>query len=63
MSNAQIPFSHIFLKASINHCYPTESKILSEYKGLTIEDIQTCYLLATRFLESTDFMPLMEESG
>ncbi len=41
----------------------SESEILSEYKGLTIEDIQACYLFATRFLESTDFMPLLEESG
>ncbi|MBW2572277.1 MAG: DUF433 domain-containing protein [Deltaproteobacteria bacterium] len=41
----------------------SESEILSEYKGLTIEDIQACYLFATRFLKSTDFMPLMEESA
>ncbi len=25
----------------------SESEILNEYKGLTIEDIQTCYLFAT----------------
>ena len=41
----------------------SESEILNEYKGLTIEDIQACYLFATKSLESTDFMPLMEESG
>ena len=41
----------------------SESEILNEYKGLTIEDIQACYLFATRFLKSTDFMPLMEESA
>ena len=29
--------------------------------GLTPEDIQACFLFATKSLESTDFMPLMEE--
>ena len=41
----------------------SESEILNEYKGLTIEDIQACYLFATKSLESTDFMPLLEESA
>ena len=26
----------------------SESEILNEYKGLTIEDIQACYLFATK---------------
>ena len=40
-----------------------EDQILNEYMGLTIEDIQACYLFATKSLEKTDFMPLMEESA
>jgi uncharacterized protein (DUF433 family) len=39
----------------------TEDVILNEYKGLEIEDIQACFLFATKFLKNTDFMPLMEE--
>ena len=39
----------------------TEVDILNEYKGLEIEDIQACFLFATKFLKNTDFMPLMEE--
>lgn len=38
-----------------------DSEILNEYKGLTVEDIQACILFATKFLEKTDFMPLIEE--
>ena len=38
-----------------------DSEILNEYKGLSIEDIQACILFATKFLEKTDFMPLIEE--
>ena len=41
----------------------SENDILSEYKGLKIEDIQACYLFATKYLENTDFMPLMEKSA
>ena len=41
----------------------TENKILNEYKGLTIEDIRACFLFATKSLENTDFMPLMEKSA
>ncbi len=40
----------------------SETDILNEYKGLTSEDIQACYLFATKSLENTDFMPLVEES-
>lgn len=39
----------------------TGDDILNEYKGLEIEDIQACFLFATKFLKNTDFMPLMEE--
>jgi len=39
----------------------TEDDILNEYKGLDIEDIQACFLFATKFIKNTDFMPLMEE--
>ena len=41
----------------------TENEILNEYKGLTIEDIQACFLFATNSLKNTEFMPLMSESG
>ena len=41
----------------------SENEILNEYKGLTIEDIQACYLFATKSLENTTFMPMMEESA
>lgn len=35
----------------------TEDDILNDYKGLEIEDIQDCFLFATKFLKNTDFMP------
>ena len=35
--------------------------ILAEYQGLTQEDIQACFLFATRSLEDTTFMPLAGE--
>jgi uncharacterized protein (DUF433 family) len=41
----------------------SENDILSEYEGLDIKDIQACYLFATKSLENTDFMPLMEKSA
>lgn len=37
----------------------TEEDILDEYKGLTIDDIQACFLFATKSLENTEFMPLV----
>ena len=37
------------------------SDILSEYDGLTAEDIQACLLFATKSLENTSFMPLQTE--
>ena len=39
----------------------TESEILNEYKGLALEDIQACFLFATKSLENTEFMPLATE--
>jgi len=38
----------------------TVEEILAEYEGVTQEDIQACLLFATRFLENTTFMPLVE---
>lgn len=39
----------------------TVAEILEEYKGLTMDDIQACWLFASRSLESTSFMPLEME--
>lgn len=39
----------------------TENEILDEYKSLTYEDIQACFLFATKSLKNTEFMPLMAE--
>jgi uncharacterized protein (DUF433 family) len=36
------------------------SEILEEYEGLTEADIQACLLFATRAIENTAFMPLVE---
>ena len=41
----------------------TEAEILDEYKGLTREDIQACFLFAAQSLQSTLFMPLTMESA
>jgi uncharacterized protein (DUF433 family) len=35
--------------------------ILEEYDGLTEQDIQACFLFASRSLESTSFMPPVME--
>jgi uncharacterized protein (DUF433 family) len=40
----------------------TIQDILKEYEGLTQEDIQACFLFATRSLEDTAFMPLTVEA-
>jgi uncharacterized protein (DUF433 family) len=37
-------------------------EVLEEYEGLTLEDIQACFLFATRSLEDTAFMPLTVEA-
>jgi len=39
----------------------TVTEIIEEYKGLTQEDIQACFLFATKSLENTTFMPLAVE--
>lgn len=41
----------------------TEAEILTEYQSIVLEDIQACYLFATKSLENTDFMPLVVESN
>lgn len=38
----------------------TMDEIVGEYDGLTIEDIRACLLFATKTLEDTSFMPLLE---
>ncbi len=40
----------------------TVEEVLQEYPGLTREDVQACILFATRALENTTFMPLMEQA-
>ena len=40
----------------------TVENILEEYEGLSQEDIQACFLFATRSLEGTSFMPLTVEA-
>lgn len=39
----------------------TIDEILEEYQGLTIEDIQACFLFATKSLANSDFLPLTPE--
>jgi uncharacterized protein (DUF433 family) len=41
----------------------TVNEILSEYDGLTGEDIQACLLFAARSLGSMSFMPLRSEAA
>lgn len=36
----------------------TAQEIISEYNGLTPEDIQACILFASKTMENTVFMPL-----
>ena len=40
----------------------TTAEVLEEYEGLTPEDLQACFLFATKSLRETDFMPLTMES-
>ena len=40
----------------------TGDEILEEYEGLTPQDLNACFLFATRSLENTAFMPLMAEN-
>lgn len=41
----------------------TVEEILHEYHGLTTEDIQACFLFATKSLENTEFMPLVAKTA
>lgn len=41
----------------------TTPEILEEYTGLTAEDVQACFLFATKSLRDTDFMPLTVETA
>lgn len=41
----------------------TPEELLGEYEGLTHEDIQACFLFATKSLGNTDFMPLTVETA
>jgi uncharacterized protein (DUF433 family) len=41
----------------------TSQEILEEYQGLKAEDIQACFLFATKSLRDTDFMPLTIETA
>jgi len=41
----------------------TVTEIITEYKGLALEDIQACILFATKSLEDTTFMPLAGEKA
>ena len=40
----------------------TVEELLGEYNGLVLEDIQACFLFATKSLENTAFMPLVVET-
>ena len=39
----------------------TSAQITEEYAGLTEEDIQACFLFATKTLEDASFVPLVTE--
>ena len=39
----------------------SEDEILSEYRGLTRDDIRACILFAAKSMEATDFVPLIAE--
>ncbi len=41
----------------------TENEIVSEYEGLTHDDIRACLLFATEALENSTFVPLTSEVG
>lgn len=40
----------------------TIEEVISEYQGLSIEDVRACILFATKSLETTVFMPLATEA-
>jgi uncharacterized protein (DUF433 family) len=41
----------------------TVEEVLEEYPGLTREDINACFLFASRSLEQTAFLPLLREAS
>jgi uncharacterized protein (DUF433 family) len=41
----------------------TSQEIISEYKGLTEDDIRACLLFASKSLATSSFMPLVMESA
>lgn len=41
----------------------TFEEVLSEYTGVTRDDIRACLLFATKALESTEFLPLSGEAA
>ena len=41
----------------------TVEEILKEYEGLTQENIQACFLFATKSLATTSFMPLTAKTS
>ena len=41
----------------------TFEEILTEYEGLTKDDILACLLYASETIENTTFMPLVEEAA
>ena len=51
-----------YLRYPINKKFTNNSEILNEYEGLAYEDIQACFLFATKYLKDTAFMPLSVEA-
>ena len=41
----------------------TPEEIMEEYEGVTREDIQACFLFATKALEEMPYMPLEKEAA
>lgn len=41
----------------------TVQEVLDEYPGLTRDDVNGCFLFASRSLEQTAFLPLLREAG
>jgi uncharacterized protein (DUF433 family) len=39
----------------------TTTDLISEYEGLTVEDISACLLFAKKSLSETDFLPLLSK--
>jgi uncharacterized protein (DUF433 family) len=41
----------------------TIQEVLDEYPGLTSDDVNACFLFASRSLEQTAFLPLLREAS